>query len=106
MLIEKASAPLRDASHCLASRNVKEALTELAEPRLREALGRAVAAVAKRVGVKPRVIEAALLNKQINRLLGRIAKTQPQALGVSQHAERLGGFLSDIAPVTMEEGPP
>lgn len=107
MLVEHAGAPLRDASGCLAVRRVKEALLELTPEKLQQALARGVAAVAERIGVSPRMVEAALPWEEINAILPKVAADQPVALATwNQHAGRLGGFLTGIVDVTMEKGLP
>lgn len=107
MLVEHAGAPMRDASGCLAVRRVKEALLELTAEKLQQALTRGVAEVAGRIGVKPRMVEAALPWEEINAILPKLTADQPVALATwNQHAGRLGGFLTGIVDVTMEKGLP
>lgn len=105
--VERALAPLNEASGLLAHNRVAEALVLLSPIRVEAALHDAVVEAAKVADVGRRALEKLLPWQELKARLGRLESAQGEAIHAwQQHAGGLGGLLSGVGEVTVENEAP
>ncbi|MRG96288.1 hypothetical protein [Polyangium spumosum] len=105
-LSEGALAPTYRAFEHFREVRVTQGLAEVAHDKLLAALNAAVAATARRLGLKPRDVEAILPWSGYMGQLQQLERARIEALSVfEQYAASVGGLLTGLAGATMEVDP-
>jgi hypothetical protein len=103
MFATGALGPVNYAGQCILSRRPEEGLRELAVEGLRGGVARGVLQAAQRVGVSPSDIERLLPMAELDRILARLAVSQPQVIEAWKlYAGGLGGLLAGVADLTVD----
>ncbi|MDC0748047.1 hypothetical protein [Polyangium mundeleinium] len=105
-LSELALAPTYRAFECFREVRVPQGLAEVSHENLLAALTSAVAVTAKRLGLKPRDVEAILPWAGYMGQLQQLERARVEAQSVfDQYAVSVGGLLTGLAGATMEVDP-
>lgn len=101
--VEQAMGPLRTAAANFCAGKVREGLSAIAPPNLLAAISRASKEVARKVGVRPKDVEAMLPWAELKPTLNALDENLRGAFEVwDKEGHRLGGFLAGVAEVTVE----
>lgn len=103
MFATGALGPVHYAGQCILARRVEEGLKELAVDNLRGGVGRGILQAAQRVGVPTSEIQRILPMAELDRILLRIAASQPRVVEAWRlYAGGLGGLLTGVADLTVD----
>jgi len=106
MLTEIAQAPIYRAFDHLREVRVLPGLAEVSKDKLIESLERAVQVTAKRLGLKPRAVEAILPWAELMNQVERLECARVEAVATfERYAAAVGGLLTGLAGATIEVDP-
>lgn len=107
LFVKTAVGPVEHAGRCIMGRQVDAGLNELAADRLRSAVDRAIATVAREAGVSEAEVAELLPMAELLQQLAELDEDQQRAVHAwQQHAGHFGGLLEGITDLTMDGHPP